>query len=211
MGFQASIIAIGAIILQITLNGLGATAVAAYTAAQKIDMLATQPMSSFGITMATFAAQNFGANRIDRIKLGVKQCIWVSGSFSLAVGLLVIFAGPAAVSLFVGQGQEELLSLSRLYFLSNGSTYLLLSLLFIYRFTLQGLGQSFIPTVAGIMELIMRVLAAIFLTAQIGFLGASLANPLAWLGAVIPLGIAYYLSIKRLSAPAKPVSVPVQA
>ena len=71
MGFQASIIAIGAIILQITLNGLGATAVAAYTAAQKIDMLATQPMSSFGITMATFAAQNFGANRIDRIKLGL--------------------------------------------------------------------------------------------------------------------------------------------
>ena len=55
----------------------------------------------------------------------------------------------------------------------------------------QGLGQSFIPTVAGIMELIMRVLVAIFLTAQIGFLGASLANPLAWLGAVIPLGIAY--------------------
>jgi len=211
MGFQASIIAIGAIILQITLNGLGATAVAAYTAAQKIDMLATQPMSSFGITMATFAAQNFGANRIDRIKLGVKQCIWLSGSFSIVVGLLVIFAGPAAVSLFVGQGQEELLSLSRLYFLSNGSTYLLLSLLFIYRFTLQGLGQSLIPTVAGIMELIMRVLAAIFLTAQIGFLGASLANPLAWLGAVIPLGIAYYLSIKRLSTPVKPVSVPVQA
>ncbi|MDH6670781.1 putative MATE family efflux protein [Paenibacillus sp. LBL] len=211
MGFQASIIAIGAIILQITLNGLGATAVAAYTAAQKIDMLATQPMSSFGITMATFAAQNYGANRIDRIRLGVKQCIWLSGSFSIAVGLLVIFAGPAAVSLFVGQGQEELLSLSRLYFLSNGSTYLLLSLLFIYRFTLQGLGQSFIPTVAGIMELIMRVLAAIFLTAQIGFLGASLANPLAWLGAVIPLGIAYYMSIKRLSKPAASTSIAVHA
>lgn len=127
------------------------------------------------------------------------------------MGLLVIFAGPAAVSLFVGQGQEELLSLSKLYFLSNGSTYLLLSLLFIYRFTLQGLGQSFIPTVAGIMELIMRVLAAIFLTAQIGFLGASLANPLAWLGAVIPLGIAYYMSIKRLSKPAASTSIPVHA
>lgn len=210
MGFQASIIAIGAIILQITLNGLGALSVAAYTAAQKIDMLATQPMNSFGVTMATFAAQNFGANRIDRIRLGVKQCILLSGSFSILVGVLVIVAGPAAVSLFVGQGQEQLLDLSGQYFLANGTTYLLLSLLFIYRFSLQGLGQSFIPTVAGIMELIMRVVAAMFLSALIGFPGACLANPLAWLGALIPLGTAYYLSMKKLSRPAQPASIPVQ-
>lgn len=210
MGFQASIIAIGAIILQITLNGLGALSVAAYTAAQKIDMLATQPMNSFGVTMATFAAQNFGANRIDRIRLGVKQCILLSGSFSILVGVLVIVAGPAAVSLFVGQGQEQLLDLSGQYFLANGTTYLLLSLLFIYRFSLQGLGQSFIPTVAGIMELLMRVVAAMFLSALIGFPGACLANPLAWLGALIPLGTAYYLSMKKLSRPAQPASIPVQ-
>jgi len=210
MGFQASIIAIGAIILQITLNGLGAMAVAAYTAAQKIDMLATQPMNSFGVTMATFAAQNFGANRIDRIRIGVKQCILLSGSFSILVGALVIFAGPSAVSLFVGQGQEQLLDLSGQYFLANGTTYLLLSLLFIYRFSLQGLGQSFIPTVAGIMELIMRVVAAMFLSALIGFPGACLANPLAWLGALIPLGTAYYWSMKKLSRPDQPAPIPVQ-
>lgn len=210
MGFQASIIAIGAIILQITLNGLGAMAVAAYTAAQKIDMLATQPMNSFGVTMATFAAQNFGANRIDRIRLGVKQCILLSGSFSILVGALVIFAGPSAVSLFVGQGQEQLLDLSGQYFLANGTTYLLLSLLFIYRFSLQGLGQSFIPTVAGIMELIMRVVAAMFLSALIGFPGACLANPLAWLGALVPLGTAYYWSMKKLSGPDQPAPIPVQ-
>ncbi|OOC61865.1 MATE family efflux transporter [Paenibacillus ihbetae] len=210
MGFQASIIAIGAIILQITLNGLGAMAVAAYTAAQKIDMLATQPMNSFGVTMATFAAQNFGANRIDRIRLGVKQCILLSGSFSILVGALVIFAGPSAVSLFVGQGQEQLLDLSGQYFLANGTTYLLLSLLFIYRFSLQGLGQSFIPTVAGIMELIMRVVAAMFLSALIGFPGACLANPLAWLGALVPLGTAYYWSMKKLSRPDQPAPIPVQ-
>jgi len=210
MGFQASIIAIGAIILQITLNGLGAMAVAAYTAAQKIDMLATQPMNSFGVTMATFAAQNFGANRIDRIRIGVKQCILLSGSFSILVGALVIFAGPSAVSLFVGQGQEQLLDLSGQYFLANGTTYLLLSLLFIYRFSLQGLGQSFIPTVAGIAELIMRVVAAMFLSALIGFPGACLANPLAWLGALIPLGTAYYWSMKKLSRPDQPAPIPVQ-
>lgn len=209
MGFQASIIAIGAVILQITLNGLGAASVAAYTAAQKIDMLAVQPMNSFGVTMATYTAQNYGAGNINRIRLGVRRCIMLSGIFSIVVGVLLIVLGNTAVTLFVGSGQEDLLSLTWQYFISNGSMYLILSLLFIYRFTLQGLGQSFIPTVAGIMELVMRVVAAIFLTEQIGFLGACLANPLAWIGACIPLGAAYYMSIRKLEA--KSPTIPVQA
>lgn len=211
MGFQASIIAIGAIILQITLNGLGAASVAAYTAAQKIDMLAVMPMNSFGVTMATYTAQNYGAGNINRIRLGVRQCIILSGVFSIVIGLGLILFGNGAATLFVGSGEEEILSLTWLYFVSNGSTYLILSLLFIYRFTLQGLGQSFVPTVAGIMELVMRVVAAIFLTEQIGFLGACLANPLAWLGACIPLGIAYYMSIRKLEAKSKAQPIPIQA
>lgn len=70
MGFQMSIIAIGAVVLQFVLNGLGAVAVAAFSAAQKIDQIANQPMNSFGMTMATYAAQNYGAGKIDRIKKG---------------------------------------------------------------------------------------------------------------------------------------------
>ncbi|MBR6906913.1 MAG: MATE family efflux transporter, partial [Selenomonadaceae bacterium] len=76
--------------------------------------------------------------------------------------------------------------------------YWILALLFIFRFTLQGLDQSFIPTVAGIMELIMRVAAAIGLVAVWGYMGACMANPLAWIGACIPLAISFYLTRKRL-------------
>ena len=73
MAFQTSIIAIGAIALQAALNNLGSTAVAAYTAAQKIDNLAVQPMASFGVTMATYTAQNYGAGNMERIRKGVRH------------------------------------------------------------------------------------------------------------------------------------------
>lgn len=198
MAFQMSIIAIGAMILQVALNDLGSTAIAAFTAAQKIDVVATQPLASFGITMATFAAQNYGANQVKRIQVGVRQCTLMSLGFSIAGGLLVILTGNFFVQLFVGQGQPEVLKLAETYLIINGATYFMLGLLFLYRNTLQGLGHSFVPTVAGIMELIMRTIAALYLAKVIGFAGVSMANPIAWFGALIPLAGAYFYHMKKM-------------
>lgn len=198
MAFQMSIIAIGAIMLQFALNGLGSVAVAAYTAAQRIDMMATQPMMSFGTTMATYTAQNYGAGKYHRIRQGVRQCSAMSIGFSIAVGIVMILAGGSLVSIFVGSGQTEVLNLAKSYLRINGSLYWILAMLFIFRFTLQGLGKTFVPTIAGIMELIMRAVAAIFFAQLYGFIGAVSANPLAWIGAWVPLTIAYLLTSRRL-------------
>lgn len=203
MAFQMSIIAIGALILQFALNGLGAVSVAAYTAAQKIDTIATQPMNSFGATMATYTAQNFGAGKIDRIRKGVFQCAVISVSFSIVMGLVNIFAGYQLTGIFVGAKETEVLRLSEVYLKINGSMYFLLALLFVYRFTLQGLGKGMAPTIAGIMELVMRAFAAIVLTGSMGFAGASISNPLAWLGACIPLMAAYYITMKKIETDQK--------
>ncbi|MFW2490499.1 MATE family efflux transporter [Clostridium chromiireducens] len=198
MAFQLSIIAIGTLVVQFALNSLGAVSVAAYTAAQKIDTIAVQPMISIGITMATYTAQNYGAKKYDRIKEGVRKCVLISVVFSVIVAIINIFAGQYLTAIFVGFDQKEVISLSQIYLTSNGIFYFVLSMLFIYRNTLQGLGQSFIPTVAGIMELLMRTLAAIMLSRPFGFLGVSLSNPLAWFGACIPLACAYYISINKI-------------
>ncbi len=198
MGFQASIIAIGAIILQVPLNNLGETAVAAYAAAQKIDMIAVMPLMSFGMAMAAYTAQNYGAGRIDRIKSGVNKCILMSGGFSIFIGIFNIVMGPILVRLFVGAGQEQVVDYGYLYLIVNGSCYLILSLLFIYRFTLQGLGQSVVPTFAGIMELIMRAVAGLFLVDRFGYIGACWANPMAWIGSCLPLMITFYIIRKSL-------------
>ncbi|MCT4404572.1 MATE family efflux transporter [Leuconostoc falkenbergense] len=203
MGFQSSIIAIGALVLQGALNTLGTDAVAATTAAQRIDQVATLPLMSFGITMATFAAQNYGARQFDRILIGVKQALFMSMGFGLFMGIIEILFGDLAVMLFVGSGQHEVLNLAQQYFWANGAFYYILSALFIIRYVLQGLNDAKTPTYAGIAELIMRTVAAVVLVGPFGFFGASLANVLAWVGSLVVMIPAYRKIVKNLKQQTK--------
>lgn len=155
-------------------------------------------MMSFGVTMATYVAQNYGAKKYHRIWQGVRSCIQLSLTFAVSIGILLNVFSPLLLRVFVGNGHEEVVELGRIFFLTNGTTYSLLSLLFIYRYSLQGVGKTITPTIAGIMELVMRAVAAIVLSNLFGFTGATLANPMAWLGSLIPLMIAYYIFKHKL-------------
>ena len=198
MGFQSSIIAIGAVVLQIALNGLGSVAVAAFAAAHRVDGIAVMPMMSFGIAMAAYTAQNFGAKQFGRIVEGVKKGIFMSCSFSILVAIFNIYLGGEIIELFVGAEATQVIEYGRLFLIVTGVSYWALALLFILRFTLQGLGQSFMPTVAGIVELVMRIAAAIFLVDWLGFLGACLAAPMAWIGGLLPLAISFFMTARKL-------------
>ncbi len=198
MAFQSSIIAVGAIVLQAALNSLGTDVVAAQAAAGRIDQFANQPMMSFGIAMATFTAQNYGAKEYGRILQGVRQTLLMSVGFSLLAGAIVIFFGHFFVQLFVSPSETHVFELAQTYFNINGSLYWILAVLFILRYTLQGLGQSKIPTIAGMMELLMRSFAAIVLTGMWGYPGAAAASPLAWIGSVAVLLYSYMCSMKQL-------------
>ena len=201
MAFQASVIAFGAIILQVALNNLGAIPVAAYAATQKIDAVAVMPMLSFGYALAAYTAQNYGAQKYERIRMGVRACLKMSMAFAVGIGALLIAFGSHVLALFVGAdaaGSGEVIAYGETFLLVNGSTYVILALLLVYRNVLQGLGQSVIPTIAGAMELLMRAAAAIFLCTYLGFFGACLANPLAWIGAAVPVVLAYLWTEKTL-------------
>ena len=205
MGFQSSVVALGAIILQGALNGLGPQSIAAYAAAQRVDAVAVMPMISFGMAMATYTAQNYGARRLSRIREGVRSCVLMSGAFSIMAAACNILCGGFVIEGFVGAGETEVVAMGRTFLVVNGLCYIVLSLLFIFRFTLQGLGQTAVPTFAGIMELLMRAAAAMFLIERFGYLGACFANPMAWIGACVPLAIAYGMVRKTLydAPPAK--------
>ena len=90
-------------------------------------------MMSFGIAMAAYTAQNYGAKKIARIKKGVNQCILMSGSFSILVGIFNIVFGPEIMELFVGEGEPEVVALGQIYLVTTSICYLVLALLFIYR------------------------------------------------------------------------------
>lgn len=203
MGFQTSLIAIGMIAVSMTLNTLGSEAVAATTAAQKIDALATKPLMAVGVTMATYTAQNYGAGQLDRVWEGVSKIIKVSLGYSFVMGTFLILFGRQLTSLFVGSENLEILNMSRLYFMTNSTFYAFLALLIIHRYTLQGLGKSTAPTLAGLFELFARVGAALILSRSLGFIGVGLSNPLAWVAALFPLLGSYYALKRELTGAQK--------
>ena len=198
MGFQSSIIAIGSLMLQYALNSLGSTAVAAFTAANKLESLGTLPLCSFGLAMGTFVAQNYGAGKLHRIRTGVLQCSAMALSWSVFMGVVFLVFGRQLAILFVGR-DAQVTGLSYIYLCVVAFSMWVLALLFIFRYSLQGLGQSFVPTFAGIMELVMRGVCAVCLVGPFGFTGACLANPMAWSGSAVPLVIAFFITMRRLT------------
>ncbi|GAA1526798.1 putative MATE family efflux protein [Agromyces terreus] len=198
MGFQASIIAIGTLTVQVALNGLGADAVASYTTASRIDSLAVALLASLGLAASMFAAQNLGGHRPDRVRRGAVQATWMSIGTAVIVGVPLIVFGEDLVRLFVGAGSDAVVADAGLMLAVNGFTYSALGVLFVLRGTLQGLGHTVVPTVTGVIELVMRVGAAVVLGAAFGFVGVVWSNPLAWLGAAALLVPAYVREHRRL-------------
>lgn len=208
MGFQSSIIALGTIVVQFALNTLGTTEIAAYTAASKLDNLGILPLMSFGIAMATYVGQNHGANKPHRIRQGIFQCSLMSIAFAIFIGVIDVCFGDNLSALFL-TGDAVAIKLSHEFLIVNGVCYSLLALLFVFRYSLQGLGYSFVPTVAGIAELVMRSICAIALTSVIGYAGTCIANPLAWIGSLTPLSIALIPILKRMPKKDPETEIPV--
>jgi putative MATE family efflux protein len=208
MGFQASIIAIGTLAVQIRLNELGADAVAAYTTASRVDGLAVALLQSLGLAVSMFVAQNYGGGRPDRIRRGVVQGTWMSIVASVALGAVLVLFGTYLVRMFVGDGSDAIVGMAAEMLIVNGITYSALGVLFVLRGALQGLGHTMIPTVTGVVELVMRVGAAVVLGAAFGYIGVVWSNPLAWFGAVLILAPAYVRAHRELTRmPIAPLTV----
>lgn len=198
MALQFSITAAGAMVLQGALNNFGSKIIASYTAASKVQQLVMQPAVTFGVAMATYSGQNLGAGRIDRIKEGVKKCTIISIIVSIVSTIVVISFGGAFTKLFIDGNDLEVISYARHYLNTVSIFYIPLGLIFIYRNTLQGIGDSFVPMMAGVAEMIARTVVAFTLPRLIDFTGIALADPAAWFAAAIPLGITYFKRINIL-------------
>lgn len=197
---QYSVTAIGGMFVQSTINELGTDAVVAYTAANKVEQLAIQPMVSFGIAIGAYSGQNLGAGKFDRIHSGIRKCIMLSMSFCIGFGVVIYTFGRNLAALFMKKEEmsEQVLDYAVQYLHLASLFFCVLGLLFIYRNALQGIGNSIVPLLAGGMELIMRIVIASTLSHRIGFAGICWASPMAWVGATALLMISYYVYIRKL-------------
>lgn len=198
MGLQYSITAIGSVILQIAVNSLGAAYVAAVAAASKIGMLFGCPFDAMGATMATYAGQNVGARKLDRIGKGLKSCIIIGAVYSL-IALAVIFLLGERIGIpFIDSGETQILHDIYRYMILNVVFYFLLALVNIVRFLIQGLGYSMFAILAGVCEMAARSIVGFWLVPVFGYTAVCLANGLAWIAADLFLIPAYYHVMKKL-------------
>ena len=199
MGLQYSITAIGSLVLQTAVNGLGAMVVAGVTAAQKINMFISCPIESLGQTMAPYAGQNMGAGKIDRIGKGLKSAVLMGWGVSIICFLIAVLFGKQLTLLFVDAGETEIIAYSYQFLLFCIGGYCLLTLVNTVRFTIQGMGFSVFAILSGIMEMIARILAATVVVQMIGFAGTCLAHPMAWLFADVFLIPAFFWCRKKVA------------
>lgn len=198
MGLQFSITAIGSIILQKSVNALGTTIIASVSAAAKVQNLVVSPMDAFGVSMATFAGQNYGAGRIDRVRRGVRQVFWMLTAYSLLALGIVYFSGSTIALLFVDASETEILACTQHFLIMNGLFYIPLGVIYVLRNTLQGVGFSKIAMLSGLFELVARSVMGLFVVPKFGFNAVCLAHPTAWIMADLILIVLYSILMKRL-------------
>jgi len=209
VGLMNSVTAIGVMLLQGIVNSFGSAAVAAYTAASRLIGLAEQPGSIIGLSLGTYVGQNLGAGKLDRVRLGVRRAIVMSLGVNLVISLALVFLGKPLTALFVSGTEQEIIDGAYPYLFTSGLMEWSLGLLFIYRFSLQSLGDTFVPFLSGGLELGMRVGVVLFLAnvLHMGTLSICIADVSAWFGAALMLCIGYYVRMHRLTREKKPQTI----
>ncbi|MCI7738257.1 MAG: MATE family efflux transporter [Lachnospiraceae bacterium] len=197
--FQDAIISIGGMVLQSVINGFGVLFVAGFTATNKLYGILETAAISYGYAISTFVAQNKGAGNDKRIKAGMRKGITMAFATSVLISVLMFLWGNDILSLFISseevQAEQEVLQIAHHYLMVMSTFLIILYALHTYRSALQGMGDTVIPMVSGMVEFVMRVSAAIFLPRFIGQEGIFYAEILAWSGACVLLVTVYYKKI----------------
>lgn len=192
MGLQFSITAIGSMVMQSANNGLGTVYVSGFTAGMKIKQFMMCPFDAIATAVSTFASQNFGAGRMDRVKKGIKQGTAVGVGYGIVAGIILILFGRTLSMLFVSADSAAVLDASALYLRRMGMFWWSLGFLNVLRTAVQGLGYAPRAVFAGVVEMVCRCAVALFLVPVFQFDAITFCDQVAWIGAclyIIPVCI----------------------
>ena len=180
MGLMFSVVSIGTVILQTSINALGPVIISAQTSARRIMMFALLPVGSMSATITTFTSQNFGARQYSRIVKGLRKGALVTIIWSVLICITLFFASPYLNELITGSNDEELIYQASLYLKISSAFYPFLAILLVLRNALQGLGQKMMPLVSSIIEMLGKILFVIFIIPSAGYLGVIFVEPILW-------------------------------
>ena len=196
MGLQNSVISIGMMVLQYFVNQFGSYAVAGYTIGNRVQMLVQNPMNSISMVIATFAGQNEGAGKYDRIRKGVNYCLILCITYAIAVGALTMLFATPITGIFTSNSSQQTINYSVQFIFWNCPFEFTLGMLFIYRGTIQGLKNGIIPMIGSLIEVLMRICAPVILSSIIGYISICVAGPAAWTASMLLMLAVYYIKMK---------------
>lgn len=195
------LIAVGGMVLQSALNAQGSVLVAAFTASNKLLGLLESSAISLGYSITTYMAQNYGAGLYSRLRKGLKISLQASIGLSLVLGVLMVAAGRAFLSLFIDftdPNAAQMLDIGYRYLSIMSALLFVLYILHVFRHTLQGISCGGASVVSGLMEFIARVLVALCFSRLWGETALYFAEPFAWAMATVSLVTMCLRSMSRL-------------
>ena len=200
MALQFGITASGTMVMQSAINTFGSVAVAGVTAAQKVQSLVTQGFMAMGQTMAAYSGQNFGRWDLPRIRAGVKSALIIDVVYAIIASIVVIVALPVFLPVFFEKGTDivAMLPYARIYIVQCAIFYIPLSMIFVFRNTMQGCGFGFLPMMGGVVEFFARMLAAVLAIYIKNFNLAVGCDPIAWIAAAVFTAVAWLIVAKKI-------------
>lgn len=183
-GAQQVFVAMGMVALLRIVNEFGTDAMAGYTVAGRIESFASLPAMNFAIALSAFVGQNVGANKMERVRKGLKATVILTSVISIFVSLLISIFATDLMKIFTND--QNVIEIGSQYLTIVSPFYILFSLMFSYAGVMRGAGDTVIPMFITLFSLwIIRIPLAWLLSPKIGIDGIWWAIPLAWLfGAV---------------------------
>ena len=189
-GIQHTLVAIGNLALLSIVNKFGTNVLAAYSVANRIDMMATIPSLSFSQALSTFVGQNIGANKTERVRTGLKTTIKKAGAITVITTVIIVLMGNIMMRMFTSD--TDVIRIGNEYLTIVSAFYLLFTMMFIFNGIMRGAGDTIFPMFFSLVSLwLVRIPLAYYLSARMGESGIWWAIPAGWLIGLI-LSFFYY-------------------
>ncbi|MBQ5316950.1 MAG: MATE family efflux transporter [Oscillospiraceae bacterium] len=201
VAFMNSITAVGCMVVQYFVNGLGVAYTSAYSACSKYLNMFMMPAATAGNTMSAYTSQNYGAKRFDRIKQGLKICLGIAGVSYVILGSVMRFM-PVRLADILLTGDEQI-ALAAQFMPICGLMLFAVDALFVIRNAVQGMGFPMIPMFSGIAEMVLRIGTIVMFVGSIGFTATAYAEVCAWVGALLINTLAFIFIFARESSTGK--------
>lgn len=199
---QNVIISLGGMVVQSVVNGFDTGFIAGFTASGKLYGVLEIAALSYGYAVTTYTGQNYGAGDWQRIKSGTRWAVVISLVTSAVIGITMIVFGRQITMLFLSTEDAQLArqagDVAYLYLFIMSAGLPILYLLYAYRSALQGMGNTKIPLLSGVLEFLARVGMALLISWMGGRNEILYIEPVAWMAATVLLCISYYVDAARL-------------